>query len=50
MSVLKKTIRKFLEDQCTDLAAALTYYSVLSVFPAMIALIAVLGSSARARP
>ena len=41
--VLRKTIREFSSDGCTDLAAALTYYSVLAVFPAMIALTSVLG-------
>ena len=45
--VLRKTLHEFSEDQCTDLAAALTYYAVLSIFPAMLALISVLG---RARP
>ncbi|MEI2713522.1 MAG: YihY/virulence factor BrkB family protein [Nocardioides sp.] len=39
----RKTFREFLDDQCTDLAAALTYYSVLSIFPAAIALMSVLG-------
>ncbi|WP_392544147.1 YihY/virulence factor BrkB family protein [Oryzobacter telluris] len=34
---------KFQRDQCTDLAAALTYYSVLAVFPALLALISLLG-------
>jgi membrane protein len=41
--VLRKTVREFLDDQCTDLAAALTYYGVLSLFPAAIALTSVLG-------
>ena len=41
--VLRKTMHEFSEDQCTDLAAALTYYAVLAVFPAMIALISILG-------
>ena len=41
--VLRKTLREFSKDECTDLAAALTYYSVLAVFPAMIALTSVLG-------
>jgi len=41
--VLRKTLHEFSEDQCTDLAAALTYYAVLAVFPAMIALISILG-------
>jgi membrane protein len=35
--------REFQRDQCTDLAAALTYYSVLSVFPAILALVSLLG-------
>ena len=41
--VLRKTMHEFTEDQCTDLAAALTYYAVLAVFPAMLALISMLG-------
>ncbi len=38
-----KTLHEFSRDQCTDKAAALTYYSVLAVFPALVALISVLG-------
>jgi membrane protein len=41
--VLRKTWHEFSEDQCTDLAAALTYYAVLAAVPAMLALISVLG-------
>jgi membrane protein len=41
--VAKKTVREFSKDKCPDLAAALTYYSVLSVFPAMLALVSLLG-------
>jgi membrane protein len=41
--VLRKTMREFSEDQCTDQAAALTYYAVLAIFPAMLALVSVLG-------
>jgi membrane protein len=41
--VLKKTMREFSKDQCTDLAAALTYYGVLALFPALIALVSLLG-------
>lgn len=41
--VLRKTMHEFSEDQCTDLAAALTYYAVLAVFPAMLALMSLLG-------
>lgn len=39
----KKTLREFLDDQCTDLAAALTYYAVLALFPALLALLSLLG-------
>ena len=41
--VLRKTVREFGTDQCTDIAAALTYFAVLAVFPALIALISLLG-------
>jgi membrane protein len=38
-----RTLREYKEDNLTDWAAALTYYSVLSVFPAMLVLVALLG-------
>jgi membrane protein len=41
--VLRKTAREFTKDECTDLAAALTYYAVLALFPAMIALLSLVG-------
>ncbi|QGG40282.1 YihY/virulence factor BrkB family protein [Aeromicrobium yanjiei] len=41
--VVKKTVREFSKDQCTDLAAALTYYAVLALFPALVALVSLLG-------
>jgi membrane protein len=41
--VLRKTVREFQKDQCTDLAAALTYYAVLSLFPALLVLVSLLG-------
>ena len=40
---LRKTLREFQQDQCTDLAAALTYYAVLAVFPAVLAVVSLLG-------
>ncbi|RIX28843.1 YihY/virulence factor BrkB family protein [Amnibacterium setariae] len=40
---LKKTAKEFGSDQCTDLAAALVYYSVLALGPATIAIISILG-------
>jgi membrane protein len=41
--VLKRTVREFGDDGGTDLAAALTYYSVLAVFPGMLALLSLVG-------
>ena len=41
--VLKRTIREFKRDNLTDWAAALTYYGILAIFPALIALVSVLG-------
>lgn len=41
--VLRKTVREFIADGCTDLAAALTYYAVLALFPAVIALMSLVG-------
>src|SRR5437762_7521401 len=41
--VLKRTIREFKHDNVTDWAAALTYYGILSIFPAIIALVSILG-------
>jgi membrane protein len=39
----KKAWLEFSRDQCTDLAAALTYYAVLSLFPALLAMVSLLG-------
>jgi membrane protein len=41
--IAKKTLREFNKDQCPDLAAALTYYAVLSLFPAILALVSLIG-------
>jgi membrane protein len=43
LDVLKRTVREFKEDELTDRAAALTYYGVLAIFPAILALVSVLG-------
>jgi membrane protein len=43
LATLKRTIREFQEDNLTDWAAALTYYSILAIFPALLALVSVLG-------
>ena len=43
LGALKRTGVEFREDNLTDWAAALTYYAVLAIFPALIVLISVLG-------
>ena len=43
IATLKRTIREFQDDDITDRAAALTYYSVLALFPALIALVSIVG-------
>jgi membrane protein len=42
-SVLKRTALEFRDDNLADWAAALTYYGLLSLFPALIALVSILG-------
>ncbi|WP_031101279.1 YihY/virulence factor BrkB family protein [Streptomyces sp. NRRL S-15] len=42
-AVLKRTVREFVDDELGDRAAALTYYSVLSLFPALLVLVSLLG-------
>jgi membrane protein len=42
-AVLKRTAIEFKEDNLTDWAAALTYYAVLALFPAILALVALVG-------
>jgi membrane protein len=41
--VLKRTVGEFKEDNLTDWAAALTYYGILAIFPALIVMVSVLG-------
>jgi membrane protein len=40
---LKRTAKEFQEDNLLDWAAALTYYGVLALFPALIALVSIVG-------
>jgi membrane protein len=42
-ATLKRTVSEFQEDNLTDWAAALTYYGLLALFPAMIAVVSLLG-------
>jgi membrane protein len=43
MGTAKRTLKEFSEDGLTDWAAALTYYGVLALFPALIALLSLIG-------
>jgi membrane protein len=47
--VLRKVVREYGTDQCTDLAATLTYYGTLAVFPALLAFVSILGLVANPR-
>jgi membrane protein len=41
--IAKRTVKQFRAHNLTDWAAALTYYSVLSIFPGLIVLVSILG-------
>jgi membrane protein len=41
--ILKRTVLEFSEDNLSDWAAALTYYGLLALFPALIALVGIIG-------
>ncbi|MFF0989437.1 YihY/virulence factor BrkB family protein [Kocuria nitroreducens] len=41
--VAKRALSEFSKDDCTDLAASLTYFAVLSLFPALLAIVSLLG-------
>ena len=42
-ATLKRTLTEFQEDNLSDWAAALTYYGLLSLFPALIAMVSLIG-------
>jgi membrane protein len=44
---LRRTLREFRDDGLIDRAAALTYYGVLSVFPAVLVLVSLIGLTGR---
>ncbi|MGW2234015.1 YihY/virulence factor BrkB family protein [Streptomyces sp. NPDC001759] len=46
-AALKGSLREFKDDELTDRAAALTYYGVLALFPALLALVSLLGLTGR---
>jgi membrane protein len=41
--ILLRSVREFSREKCTDVAAALTYFATLSVFPALLAMVSLLG-------
>jgi membrane protein len=43
LKTLRNTVTEFQQDELTDSAAALTYYGILSLFPALIALVSIAG-------
>ncbi|MFF8595101.1 YihY/virulence factor BrkB family protein [Streptomyces sp. NPDC015220] len=47
LAVLRRTVAEFQDDELTDRAAALTYYGVLSLFPALLVLVSLLGVAGR---
>ncbi|MGW4954336.1 YihY/virulence factor BrkB family protein [Streptomyces parvulus] len=42
-ALVKRVVAEFQDDELTDRAAALTYYGVLSMFPALLVLVSMLG-------
>ncbi|MET8079815.1 YihY/virulence factor BrkB family protein [Streptomyces sp. NPDC005303] len=42
-AVLRRTAKELLDDELADRAAALTYYGVLSLFPALLVMVSLLG-------
>jgi membrane protein len=42
-SLLRRVVKEFKDDELTDRAAALTYYGILSLFPALLVLVSLLG-------
>ena len=43
LATVRRTVKEFSEDNLTDWAAALTYYGILAIFPALLALVSILG-------
>lgn len=43
LDVLKQTVREFLDDRCTTLAAAISYYTVFALPPLLVLILTVVG-------
>jgi membrane protein len=41
--VIRRTVSEFIDDDLNDRAASLTYYGILSIFPGLLVLVAVVG-------
>lgn len=41
--IAQRSIKEFLRNECTDAAAALTYFAILSMFPALVATFSLIG-------
>lgn len=41
--IFKRSIGEFSRNKCTDLAASLTYFAMLSIFPGLLAMVSLLG-------
>ena len=41
--VIRRTVAEFIDDELNDRAASLTYYGILSIFPGLLVLLAVVG-------
>ncbi|SEO91069.1 YhjD/YihY/BrkB family envelope integrity protein [Actinacidiphila rubida] len=48
--ILKRTFREYKADNLPDLAAALTYYAILAIFPALLALVSIVACWASRQP
>ncbi|GGL63007.1 hypothetical protein GCM10010129_03340 [Streptomyces fumigatiscleroticus] len=46
-ALMRRVVSEFQDDELTDRAAALTYYAVLSLFPALLVLVSLLGVAGR---
>ncbi|MGW0812113.1 YihY/virulence factor BrkB family protein [Streptomyces viridiviolaceus] len=46
-ALLRRVLSEFKDDELTDRAAALTYYGVLALFPALLVLVSLLGIAGR---
>src|SRR4029434_7386240 len=46
-AAVKRTVREFQVDNLSDWAAALTYYSVLSIFPALLVVVSLVDLAGR---